>query len=145
MIMYLYIFVISGNTFWSPLRKLLLLWTNMHFTNLKKFVFYLNKYGLKIKPNMLLMQFSTAWNVWFQVLLYGGKVVSWKNERKEQLLFMSSKVNKHCSVPFSLPKSMVVFLCARCFPLFKANALHQCYYFNKICVSRWYIIVKCSW
>lgn len=87
---------------------------------------------------MLLMQFSTAWNVWFQVLLYGGKVVSWKNERKEELLFMSSKVNKHCSVPFSLPKSMVVFLCARCFPLFKANALHQCYYFNKICVSRWY-------
>lgn len=124
MIMYLYIFVISGNTFWSPLRKLLLLWTNMHFTNLKKFVFYLNKYGLKIKPNMLLMQFSTAWNVWFQVLLYGGKVVSWKNERKEQLLFMSSKVNKHCSVPFSLPKSMVVFLWW-CF------CVHDAFHFSK--------------
>uniref|UniRef100_A0A2P2K1A0 glucose-6-phosphate 1-epimerase n=1 Tax=Rhizophora mucronata TaxID=61149 RepID=A0A2P2K1A0_RHIMU len=30
-------------------------------------------------------------DVWFQVLLYGGQVVSWKNERKEELLFMSSK------------------------------------------------------
>lgn len=28
----------------------------------------------------------------FQVLLYGGQVVSWKNEQKEELLFMSSKV-----------------------------------------------------
>ncbi|KAK7395797.1 hypothetical protein VNO78_16367 [Psophocarpus tetragonolobus] len=28
-----------------------------------------------------------------QVLLYGGQVVSWKNERKEELLFMSSKAN----------------------------------------------------
>lgn len=30
---------------------------------------------------------------WFQVLLYGGQVVSWRNERREQLLYMSSKVN----------------------------------------------------
>lgn len=29
----------------------------------------------------------------FQVLLYGGQVVSWKNERREELLFMSSKVS----------------------------------------------------
>ncbi|XP_020229326.1 putative glucose-6-phosphate 1-epimerase isoform X1 [Cajanus cajan] len=28
-----------------------------------------------------------------EVLLYGGRVVSWKNERKEELLFMSSKAN----------------------------------------------------
>ncbi|KAK7339606.1 hypothetical protein VNO77_20284 [Canavalia gladiata] len=28
-----------------------------------------------------------------EVLLYGGQVVSWKNERKEELLFMSSKAN----------------------------------------------------
>ncbi|KAI4350631.1 hypothetical protein L6164_005070 [Bauhinia variegata] len=28
-----------------------------------------------------------------QVLQYGGQVVSWKNERKEELLFMSSKAN----------------------------------------------------
>ncbi|KAJ1422432.1 Glycoside hydrolase-type carbohydrate-binding [Sesbania bispinosa] len=28
-----------------------------------------------------------------EVLLHGGKVVSWKNERKEELLFMSSKAN----------------------------------------------------
>lgn len=28
----------------------------------------------------------------FQVSLYGGQVVSWKNERREQLLYMSTKV-----------------------------------------------------
>ncbi|KAI4348207.1 hypothetical protein L6164_008958 [Bauhinia variegata] len=28
-----------------------------------------------------------------QVLLYGGQVISWKNERKEEQLFMSSKAN----------------------------------------------------
>lgn len=28
-----------------------------------------------------------------EVLLYGGQVVSWKNERREELLFMSSKAN----------------------------------------------------
>lgn len=31
---------------------------------------------------------------WFQVLLYGGQVVSWKNERREELLFVSSKVKQ---------------------------------------------------
>ncbi|KAL2335749.1 hypothetical protein Fmac_016962 [Flemingia macrophylla] len=28
-----------------------------------------------------------------EVLLYGGQIVSWKNQRKEELLFMSSKAN----------------------------------------------------
>ncbi|XP_027358587.1 putative glucose-6-phosphate 1-epimerase [Abrus precatorius] len=28
-----------------------------------------------------------------EVLLYGGQIVSWKNQRKEELLFMSSKTN----------------------------------------------------
>lgn len=32
----------------------------------------------------------------FQVSLYGGQVVSWKNERREQLLYMSTKVFKLC-------------------------------------------------
>uniref|UniRef100_A0A0R0EHC5 Glucose-6-phosphate 1-epimerase n=1 Tax=Glycine max TaxID=3847 RepID=A0A0R0EHC5_SOYBN len=29
-----------------------------------------------------------------EVLLYGGQIISWKNHRKEELLFMSSKANK---------------------------------------------------
>lgn len=30
---------------------------------------------------------------WFpQVLLYGGQIVSWKNDQKQELLFKSSKV-----------------------------------------------------
>ncbi|KAM0010157.1 hypothetical protein Hdeb2414_s0079g00778761 [Helianthus debilis subsp. tardiflorus] len=33
-----------------------------------------------------------------EVLLYGGQVVSWKNQRREELLFMSSKVNYLCSL-----------------------------------------------
>lgn len=33
-----------------------------------------------------------------QVLLYGGQVVSWKNERREELLFMSSKVYKQLKI-----------------------------------------------
>lgn len=28
----------------------------------------------------------------FQVLLFGGQVISWKNERREELLYMSTKV-----------------------------------------------------
>jgi glucose-6-phosphate 1-epimerase len=27
-----------------------------------------------------------------EVLLFGGQVISWKNERREELLYMSSKV-----------------------------------------------------
>lgn len=48
--------------------------------------------------------FQLPENIWFQVLLYGGQVVSWKNERKEELLFMSSKVNKDYSFAFSTYK-----------------------------------------
>lgn len=29
-----------------------------------------------------------------EVLLYGGQVVSWKNGRREELLYMSNKVNR---------------------------------------------------
>lgn len=38
--------------------------------------------------------FFLCWKL-FQVLLYGGQVVSWRNERREQLLYMSSKVNSY--------------------------------------------------
>ncbi|CAN1321795.1 Putative glucose-6-phosphate 1-epimerase, partial [Linum perenne] len=37
-----------------------------------------------------------------EVLLYGGQVVSWKNERREELLFMSSKVLPCCRMFSSL-------------------------------------------
>ncbi|KAL1318935.1 hypothetical protein HN51_071213 [Arachis hypogaea] len=51
------------------------------------FNIYHDKHGL---PRIILTEpkGSSA-----EVLLYGGQVVSWKNERKEELLFMSSKGN----------------------------------------------------
>lgn len=40
-----------------------------------------------------------------QVSLYGGQVLSWKNDRGEELLFASSKVNL----------SIILYLCVLCF------------------------------
>ena len=55
------------------------------------FFFFFNFFSLFIK--LIYMGFFSCLLQWFQVLLYGGQVVSWKNERREELLFMSSKVN----------------------------------------------------
>lgn len=40
--------------------------------------------GKKSNPTLLFVA---------QVLLYGGQVVSWKNEKREEMLFTSNKVN----------------------------------------------------
>jgi hypothetical protein len=43
----------------------------------------------------LLFEKKACWLEWFydQVYLFGGHVTSWKNERGEELLFVSSKVH----------------------------------------------------
>ncbi|KAG4914401.1 hypothetical protein JHK85_052734 [Glycine max] len=46
-----------------------------------------------VSANILLDLLSTE-SMLRQVLLYGGQIISWKNHRKEELLFMSSKANK---------------------------------------------------